>query len=497
MTRAMRYHVTTGVATPRTSSDTITACLRKASPVPSPGPPTASAASSLVEAARNLMELDATDGAVGPRRQAVELLRLPLRRVQRLTRGMSSRARRMASRTSSEQAQTPRQVSRGLSSALRGPDAWVAPLRGRRVLGAGSRSRTWMPPSARSGNKQACRWHHPVGRADECLRVTVTQPHHPPRALFRFPRRPLQNNDGKTGWSFTASRVQMLGKGPKRIGPSFSPAEKVAAAPVSEANMTFRLVARAGWASSHPAHKVPPFRRALSRGGTKYESRPRRRMQCNLTGRLLGRWRLDDRPRDSGTLGPFPRTAPSISALPRTASRRWLSSRRMISVQRQDTWGVVGLDPRGQYEYTGTRSDPARKTPGRAQTAMPSGQGEQMASVAASHHGVVAAARLPALRTVMAPKSEEECFELLVKELSSIPDREPPVAQNGETSPDGGQLTPVASESRMRQQDGSGVPAHTRDAVTSTSSAPGVGTATNVMIARTIRAAMSDIRPSS
>ncbi len=65
----------------------------------------------------------------------------------------------------------------------------------------------------------------------------------------------------------------------------------------------------------------------------------------------------------------------------------------MISVQRQDTWGVVGLDPRGQYEYTGTRSDPARKTPGRAQTAMPSGQGEQMASVAASHHGVVAAAR--------------------------------------------------------------------------------------------------------
>lgn len=92
MTRAMRYHVTTGVATPRTSSDTITACLRKASPVPSPGPPTASAASSLVEAARNLMELDATDGAVGPRRQAVELLRLPLRRVQRLTRGMSSRS---------------------------------------------------------------------------------------------------------------------------------------------------------------------------------------------------------------------------------------------------------------------------------------------------------------------------------------------------------------------------------------------------------------------
>jgi len=97
----------------------------------------------------------------------------------------------------------------------------------------------------------------------------------------------------------------------------------------------------------------------------------------------------------------------------------------------------------------------------------------------------------------MAPKSEEECFELLVKELSSIPDREPPIAQNGETSPDGGQLTPVASESRMRQQDGSGVPAHTRDAVTSTGSAPGVGTATNVMIARTIRAAMSDIRPSS
>ncbi|OAQ89763.1 hypothetical protein VFPFJ_06177 [Purpureocillium lilacinum] len=85
--------------------------------------------------------------------------------------------------------------------------------------------------------------------------------------------------------------------------------------------------------------------------------------------------------------------------------------------------------------------------------------------------------QVPALRTVMAPKSEEECFELLVKELSSIPDREPPVAQNGETSPDGGQLTPVA--------------------MTSTSSAPGVGTATNVMIARTIRAAMSDIRPSS
>lgn len=336
MTRAMRYHVTTGVATPRTSSDTITACLRKASPVPSPGPPTASAASSLVEAARNLMELDATDGAVGPRRQAVELLRLPLRRVQRLTRGMSSRsasfrirknraawhclssARRMASRTSSEQAQTPRQVSRGLSSALRGPDAWVAPLRGRRVLGAGSRSRTWMPPSARSGNKQACRWHHPVGRADECLRVTVTQPHHPPRALFRFPRRPLQNNDGKTGWSFTASvraiRTPLsprpfvpiasplvdlktatrlgrfhacaasadAGKGPEADWAVFQPAEKVAAAPVSEANMTFRLVARAGWASSHPAHKVPPFRRALSRGGTKYESRPRRRMQCNL-----------------------------------------------------------------------------------------------------------------------------------------------------------------------------------------------------------------------
>ncbi|UNI13616.1 hypothetical protein JDV02_000342 [Purpureocillium takamizusanense] len=130
----------------------------------------------------------------------------------------------------------------------------------------------------------------------------------------------------------------------------------------------------------------------------------------------------------------------------------------MISVRRQDSWGVVGLDPRGQHSQHGYVGA-ARKTSGRAQTAMPSGQ-------------------VPALRTMMAPKSEEECFELLAKELSSLPDREPPVAQNGETSPDGGQLTPVAM-------------------TTSVSNVPAVGTATNVMIAKTIRAAMSDIRPFS
>ncbi|KAJ6446980.1 acetyltransferase [Purpureocillium lavendulum] len=95
----------------------------------------------------------------------------------------------------------------------------------------------------------------------------------------------------------------------------------------------------------------------------------------------------------------------------------------------------------------------------------------------------------------MAPKSEEECFELLVKELSSIPDREPPIAQNGETSPDGGQLTPVASEFAKSHEHNLGITAHMRVVVTSR--APAAGTATNVMIARTIRSAMSEIRPSS
>ncbi|KND89217.1 hypothetical protein TOPH_06204 [Tolypocladium ophioglossoides CBS 100239] len=83
--------------------------------------------------------------------------------------------------------------------------------------------------------------------------------------------------------------------------------------------------------------------------------------------------------------------------------------------------------------------------------------------------------RVPALGTALAARSEEECFELLVKELLSIPDRELPISQNGDTSPEGGQLTPVASFSR----------------------GPAKGTSTNVMIAKTIRAAMSDIRPSS
>ncbi|POR34164.1 Uncharacterized protein TPAR_05636 [Tolypocladium paradoxum] len=54
---------------------------------------------------------------------------------------------------------------------------------------------------------------------------------------------------------------------------------------------------------------------------------------------------------------------------------------------------------------------------------------------------------VPVPGTALAARSEEECFELLVKELSSIPDREIPMSQNGETSPEGGPLAPVASES--------------------------------------------------
>lgn len=58
----------------------------------------------------------------------------------------------------------------------------------------------------------------------------------------------------------------------------------------------------------------------------------------------------------------------------------------------------------------------------------------------------------PALGTALAARSEEECFELLVKELLSIPDREVPVSQNGDTSPEGGQLTPVTGKSfRVRR----------------------------------------------
>ncbi|PTB72683.1 hypothetical protein M440DRAFT_1405109 [Trichoderma longibrachiatum ATCC 18648] len=71
--------------------------------------------------------------------------------------------------------------------------------------------------------------------------------------------------------------------------------------------------------------------------------------------------------------------------------------------------------------------------------------------------------------------SEKDCFELLALEFSSLPDRE--------MAPEGSDAG--ASQQQQVARAASGVPSHT---ITS-------NTPTNSFIARTIRAAMGEIKP--
>ncbi|OWT43031.1 hypothetical protein VFPPC_18248 [Pochonia chlamydosporia 170] len=87
----------------------------------------------------------------------------------------------------------------------------------------------------------------------------------------------------------------------------------------------------------------------------------------------------------------------------------------------------------------------------------------------------MASNQVPPVKTAVTARSEEECYDLLVKEISSIPDREVPVAQNGENGTESNQVAPMPHLSR----------------------GPAPGTSTNVMIAKTIRAAMAGMRPGS
>ncbi|KAL7813855.1 hypothetical protein V8C44DRAFT_326469 [Trichoderma aethiopicum] len=72
-------------------------------------------------------------------------------------------------------------------------------------------------------------------------------------------------------------------------------------------------------------------------------------------------------------------------------------------------------------------------------------------------------------------KSEKDCFELLALEFSSLPDREMPSDGSGAG----------ASQQQQVARAASGVPSHTVSP----------NTPTNNFIAKTIRAAMSDIKP--
>ncbi|KAK9443510.1 hypothetical protein MAJ_03494, partial [Metarhizium majus ARSEF 297] len=83
--------------------------------------------------------------------------------------------------------------------------------------------------------------------------------------------------------------------------------------------------------------------------------------------------------------------------------------------------------------------------------------------------------QVPPGKTAVTARSEEECYDLFVKEISSIPDREVPVTQNGESGTEQNQAGPIPQLSRGTTP----------------------GTSTNVMIAKTIRAAMAGIRPGS
>lgn len=89
----------------------------------------------------------------------------------------------------------------------------------------------------------------------------------------------------------------------------------------------------------------------------------------------------------------------------------------------------------------------------------------------------------------MTAKSEKDCLDLLVKEMSSLSDREVP-----DEAPEsaGSQMSALSSEfPRMYRM------IWDVDVYAALSRAPAQGTSTNVMIAKTIRAAMADIRPSS
>ncbi|KAK5988622.1 hypothetical protein PT974_10108 [Cladobotryum mycophilum] len=78
---------------------------------------------------------------------------------------------------------------------------------------------------------------------------------------------------------------------------------------------------------------------------------------------------------------------------------------------------------------------------------------------------------IPSIATAMTARSEQDCYELLLKELSSIPDREPPPPETTEAS------------SQLELTPSSQVPVNTA--------------ATNSVITKTIRAAMADIKPAS
>ncbi|OAA36088.1 hypothetical protein NOR_07694 [Metarhizium rileyi] len=78
-------------------------------------------------------------------------------------------------------------------------------------------------------------------------------------------------------------------------------------------------------------------------------------------------------------------------------------------------------------------------------------------------------------KTAETARSENECYDLLVKEISSIPDREVPVAENGESTAKSSRFGPRSQLTHGSTQ----------------------STSTNVMIAKTIRAAMAGIRPGS
>ncbi|KAK2609198.1 hypothetical protein QQS21_002280 [Conoideocrella luteorostrata] len=100
------------------------------------------------------------------------------------------------------------------------------------------------------------------------------------------------------------------------------------------------------------------------------------------------------------------------------------------------------------------------------------------------------------IRTATTVKSEEECYDLLAKEMASIPDRETPAPQHEETNIEGPQASPSDGEHRTlatmllkhRSSD---------MAASGLSRAPAASTSTNLIIAKTIRAAMAGIRPRS